>query len=293
MNLACLVAFLLFAAGLHAEPFGKPHALVVGKRTQLEFADNTLVRLGANARFDYTPGTREISLDIGTMLLSSPKGAGGAIITSGSTVTTISAGDLEMSNINGTVKVICLTGKVQVRPRASLTNRAGLRPGEMVEVLPGATGVPTSTAINLGLLLKSSGLIGMAPLPSQALMERNARKQKPTPILGPPGANAATAAMSVVQITAQEQQQVTRQLAIQQAADTAAAQEMILARRAQQQVAFQRQQQEQAAAQQRAAQGSQGQGPQGSQGQGVGVGGTPPGQGNQGKKPPAPPGQNK
>jgi hypothetical protein len=42
-------------------------------RAELEFPDLTITRVGSNALFRFIAGTREIVLDGGTMLFSSPK----------------------------------------------------------------------------------------------------------------------------------------------------------------------------------------------------------------------------
>ena len=47
-------------------------------RAELQFPDLTITRVGSNALFRFLAGGREMTLDGGTMLFSSPKGAGGA-----------------------------------------------------------------------------------------------------------------------------------------------------------------------------------------------------------------------
>lgn len=46
-------------------------------RAELLFQDRTLTRLGAEALFSFKAGTRDMTLDRGTMLLQVPKGLGG------------------------------------------------------------------------------------------------------------------------------------------------------------------------------------------------------------------------
>ena len=286
---------LLLSASLYAEPFGKPKTTVLGKYTQLVFADQTVIRTGANAGFQFIPGTREILLENGTLLFSSPKGAGGGLIHARTAVVTLTEGDLQMSRINDQVKVICMTGKVIVSSTANLKARDGLRPGEMIVIPAGATKMPTTSIINLATMISTSGLMKAGPLPSQSLIERNAGKQKGPPKTSPPGANNAetAAAMATVQIS--EQQAIQQLAAQQQAADQAAAAAQIVAARqfaaqqaslrqaefARQAAADQERQrqveiQQQQTASQRVSQGNQGQGPQGNQGQGNDK--IPPGQ---------------
>ncbi|MGB9276564.1 MAG: hypothetical protein WCC08_15115, partial [Terrimicrobiaceae bacterium] len=45
-------------------------------RAELEFPDFTITRVGSNALFRFLAGRREITLDSGTLLFSSPKGVG-------------------------------------------------------------------------------------------------------------------------------------------------------------------------------------------------------------------------
>ena len=77
-----------------------------------------------------------------------------------------------------TVKVIDLTGKVLVYFTQNQKENVTLRPGQMVTIPPGATKMPPVTTINLGLLISTSTLIRMGPLPSQAILERNASNQQ-------------------------------------------------------------------------------------------------------------------
>ena len=52
-------------------------------RAELQFPDLTITRVGSNALFRFIAGTREIVLDSGTMLFSSPQGAGGGKVQAG------------------------------------------------------------------------------------------------------------------------------------------------------------------------------------------------------------------
>src|SRR5205085_9167379 len=71
-------------------------ALTTGikSRSELLFQDNTLTRLGPESYFSFKTGTRDMTLQRGTMLLQVPKGLGGAkihtaAITAAITCTTI------------------------------------------------------------------------------------------------------------------------------------------------------------------------------------------------------------
>jgi acrosin len=189
-----LLAGLLLATGAYAEPFGKMKVskaegpVIRGKagvetgpgaKAELNMLDGSLVRVGANARFSFIPGTREAKLDNGTMLFSSPKDAGGVTLTAGGTVTSATgAVDFEAANFGGNVKVIALNGKPTV---ALGESRKALRPGQIMSVPPGATKLSKVEGVNLKTLLATGGLIKMGKLPSQAAIERNANNQVRNP----------------------------------------------------------------------------------------------------------------
>ena len=108
-------------------------------RAELQFPDLTIARVGSNALFRFIAGARDITLDGGTMLFSSPKGAGGGTVQAGAITAAVTGSDFLISNIGGRVKVICLSHKVLVYlrriPRSALCyaqdrwliSRAGLR----------------------------------------------------------------------------------------------------------------------------------------------------------------------
>ena len=140
-----ILVSLLLVANLWAEPFSQAKVTRAegpvirgragvetgpGAKAELDMLDGSLVRVGANARFSYTPGTREAKLDNGTMLFSSPKDAGGVTLTAGGTVTSaMGAVDFEAANFGGNVKVIGLNGKPTVSLAANPNSKKGLRPG--------------------------------------------------------------------------------------------------------------------------------------------------------------------
>ena len=136
-------------------------------RAELQFSDLTITRVGSNSLFRFVAGTREIILDSGTMLFSSPKAAGGGKVQAGAI--TAAGADFLISDIGGRVKVICLSDKVLVYFTANPKIRAVLRPGEMVDIARGATKIPTVTTINLRVLLSASMLGeagGLGPFPN-------------------------------------------------------------------------------------------------------------------------------
>ena len=152
-------------------------------RAELQFPDLTITRVGSNALFRFIAGTREMILDSGTLLFSSPAGAGGGKVQAGAITAAVTGTDFMISNV-GTVKVICLSHKVTVYLTANPKIRAELLPGQMLDITPGTTGavrkMPPVTTINLGKLLATSKLTqagGFRPLASQAILAQNTNRQ--------------------------------------------------------------------------------------------------------------------
>ena len=96
-------------------------------RAELQFPDLTITRVGSNALFRFIEGTREMVLDSGTMLFSSPKGAGGGKVQAGAVTAAVTGSDFMISNV-GKVKVICLSHKVAVYFTANPKIRTELGP---------------------------------------------------------------------------------------------------------------------------------------------------------------------
>ena len=117
-----ILVSLLLAVNTWAAPFGE------AKVTKAE---------------GYVAGTRETSLDGGTLLLSSPKDAGGITVRAGGTVTTaVGAVDFEAVNFGGNVKVISLNGKPTVSLAINPESKKGLKPGQILEVPKGVMKLP-------------------------------------------------------------------------------------------------------------------------------------------------------
>jgi hypothetical protein len=174
-------------------------------RAELQFPDLTITRVGSNALFRFIAGTREMVLDSGTMLFSSPKGAGGGKVQAGAVTAAVTGSDFLIANA-GRVKVICLSHKVLVYFTANPKIRAVLLPGQMLDIVPGAEKkMPPIATINLQTLLATSKLGeagGFGPFPSQTILAYNVSKQGRgfVPANGPVPAN--------VNLTAQAAQTV-------------------------------------------------------------------------------------
>ena len=149
-------------------------------RAELQFPDLTITRVGSNALFRFVTGTREMVLDSGTMLFSSPKGAGGGKVQAGAITAAVTGSDFLISNA-GRVKVICLSHKLLVYFTANPKVRAVLLPGQMLDIVPGAEKkMPPVVTINLETLLATSKLGeagGFGPFPNQSILAYNVRRQ--------------------------------------------------------------------------------------------------------------------
>jgi FecR protein len=179
-------------------------------RAELEFPDLTITRVGSNALFRFVAGTREIILDGGTMLFSSPKGAGGGQVQAGAITAAVTGSDFLVSNA-GRVKVICLSHKVVVYFTANPKIRAVLLPGQMLDIAAGEKKMPPTTTIKLTTLLATSMLGeagGLGSFPSQTILAYNASKQEKAfvPVNSPAPANSPTPAN--MNLTAQAAQTV-------------------------------------------------------------------------------------
>lgn len=164
-------------------------------RAELQFSDQTITRIGANALFRFEAGGRSMDLEGGTMLFSSPKGIGGGQVQAGAVTAAVKGTSFLLSyKRDGEVKVIVLEGKVLVFLTKSPAVRRLIRSGQMTVVPAGATEIPKATQVELKRLLETSRLLesgGFEPLFSQALLNQTANRQF-SGLFGPPK-NSSTA----------------------------------------------------------------------------------------------------
>lgn len=150
-------------------------------RAELQFPDQTVTRIGANALFRFQSGGRSMDLESGTMLFSSPKGVGGGQVQAGAVTAAVKGTSFLLSfKLDGEVKVIVLEGKVLVFLTKFPAIRRLIRTGQMVLIPAGATKIPKASQVELKRLLETSRLLesgGFGPLFSQALLERVANRQ--------------------------------------------------------------------------------------------------------------------
>ncbi len=107
-------------------------------RSELLFQDNTLTRLGAETFFSFKTGTRDMTLEKGSMLLQVPKGLGGAKIHTAAVTAAITGTTIMMEYSPGKyLKVLVLEGSLRLSRNGSFGDSVVLHPGKMVIMRPG------------------------------------------------------------------------------------------------------------------------------------------------------------
>ena len=145
-------------------------------RSELLFQDNTLTRLGAETFFSFKTGTRDMTLEKGSMLLQVPKGLGGAKIHTAAVTAAITGTTIMMEYIpNQYIKVLVLEGSLRLSRNGASGDSVVLRPGKMVIMRPDAKRIPDPVDVDLEQVVKTSTLVNFpddkAPLPSMPLIQ--------------------------------------------------------------------------------------------------------------------------
>lgn len=143
-------------------------------RSELLFQDNTLTRLGAETFFSFKTGTRDMTLEKGSMLLQVPKGLGGATIHTAAVTAAITGTTIMMEyKPNQYIKVLVLEGSLRLSRNGSFGDSLILRPGKMVIMRPDAKRIPDPVDVDLAHLVKTSTLVNFpgTPLPSMPLIQ--------------------------------------------------------------------------------------------------------------------------
>jgi len=168
-------------------------ALTTGikSRSEIRFQDNTLTRLGPESYFSFKSGTREMTLQKGTMLLQVPKGLGGARIHTASVTAAITGTTIMMEYMpQKAIKVLVLEGTMRLSMNGRFGDSLLLTPGKMVIMSPNARRVPDPVTVDLKKVVQTSTLVNMhakkgkqangdnAPLPSMSKIETAVEKQQ-------------------------------------------------------------------------------------------------------------------
>lgn len=160
----------------------------IRSRAELLFQDQTVARLGAETFFTFKRSSREIRLDAGTLLLQVPKDHGGARIRSGSVTASVTGTTILMEHLpNKNLKVMVLEGHMRIAVPDRFGEALVLKPGEMINMHPGARTIPDPVQVDIATIMRTSRLIappsdrkggkGFRPLPSAKLIEKAAAQQ--------------------------------------------------------------------------------------------------------------------
>ncbi len=144
-------------------------------RSELLFQDNTLTRLGAETFFSFKTGTRDLTLEKGSMLLQVPKGLGGAKIHTAAITAAITGTTIMMEySPKQYLKVLVLEGSLRLSRNGSFGNSVVLHAGKMVLMQPDAKTIPEPVDVDLAAIVKTSTLVnfpGAKTLPSMPLIQ--------------------------------------------------------------------------------------------------------------------------
>jgi cytoskeletal protein CcmA (bactofilin family) len=131
----------------------------VKSRCELLFQDNTLTRLGSETYFSFKPGTREMTLTEGTMLLQVPKNQGGATIRTASVTASITGTTVMLEHRRDkSIKFLVLEGSMRVGT-GRLGENISLTPGKMLIINPRDKRLPDPVNVDLKKLIKTSSLV--------------------------------------------------------------------------------------------------------------------------------------
>src|SRR5438876_1643192 len=147
----------------------------VKSRSELLFQDNTLSRLGAETFFSFKTGTRDLTLEKGSMLLQVPKGLGGAKIHTAAVTAAITGTTIMMEYSPGKyLKVLVLEGSLRLSRNGSFGDSVVLHPGKMVIMRPDAKKIPDPIDVDLAEIVTTSTLVnfpGSNILPSMSFIQ--------------------------------------------------------------------------------------------------------------------------
>src|SRR3984893_5223512 len=150
-------------------------------RSELLFQDNTLTRVGAETFFSFKTGTRDMTLEKGSMLLQVPKGLGGAKIRTAAVTAAITGTTIMMEYVpKQYIKVLVLEGSLRLSRNRVFGDSLVLHPGKMVIMRPDAKKIPDPIDVDLQHVVQTSSLVnflGSKPLPSMSLIQAAIQEQ--------------------------------------------------------------------------------------------------------------------
>ena len=159
-------------------------------RAELLFPDRTLTRLGSETTLRFKPGSRDLLLDGGTLLLQVPKFRAGARVRAGGLTAAIGGATFLIEHLPGkSLKIVVLEGDLRLSVDGFLGDSIVLTPGKLLITNPGVRRIPDPVDVDLRTLAKTSSLINPAafqggsaaavqPLPSMQGIERKIAGQE-------------------------------------------------------------------------------------------------------------------
>jgi len=154
----------------------------VKSRSELLFQDNTLTRLGAETFFSFKTGTRDLTLEKGSMLLQVPKGLGGAKIHTAAVTAAITGTTIMMEYVpTKYIKVLVLEGSLRLSRNGLFGDSVVLTAGKMVIMRPDAKNIPDPVNVDIQHVVETSTLVnfpGADPLPSTNLIQAAIEQQR-------------------------------------------------------------------------------------------------------------------
>lgn len=146
--------------------------LTTGKssRAELLFNDNTIARLGSNSLFTFRPESRNVHLSSGFILLHTPKGKGGATVTTPTASAAVLGTTIMLSVLpDGGVKLVVLEGTSTLTFQGQTVT---LLAGQLCIFTPGQ-GISQPATIDLKKLTETSVMLKgfQGPLGSEDLIQ--------------------------------------------------------------------------------------------------------------------------
>jgi hypothetical protein len=147
-------------------------------RAELDFTDETVVRLAANTAFDFNRGTRGLNLRKGALLIQATKGANGATIHAGSVAAVVAGTTMMVEYYPGFYKLLVLEGTARSYRPGHLGDSVLVRAGQMVFGNPEAA-LSDPVDVDIDRFTKTSRFItDFPPLRSQKSIVKECEKQQ-------------------------------------------------------------------------------------------------------------------
>ena len=145
-------------------------------RTELTFTDLTIMRLGSNTVFSFTPGTRDLNINNGATLIQVPPGAPEVKVSTAAVSAAISGGTALFDAATG--KFMILEGNGRMWPTSHPEQVTTVHAGEIVW-LTSAGQIRRPETFNVKKVTQTSPLItNFAPLPNSDLIDQVIQQQQ-------------------------------------------------------------------------------------------------------------------